>query len=235
MEPEEQIIRVAKRFEIAVSNFGRSCIDMDANEKAFQAWFASCVIQEFGISYVYREIHLWKKELFDLVPANDLTTKLQSGNELFPDVSVSWFPNIDARHSSTRDLGLKNPGIFLNEFSIVCELKVTGSTSKPTQPRQILNDIAKLYLFSAAHKKSSELVTDPYPLKCYMIILDNAKNGSGEFKKSYSTVKINNLLMDMDGIWEEYIPKPIIILISHEEHSAKVSILREFSEWITSA
>jgi hypothetical protein len=104
----------------------------------------------------------------------------ESGNELFPDVSVSWFPNIDVRHSSTRNLGLKNPGIFLNEFSIVCELKVTGSTSKPTQPRQILNDIAKLYLFSAAHKKSSELVTDPYPLQCYMIILDNAKNVARE-------------------------------------------------------
>ena len=107
MKPDVQIDRITKRFEIAVSNFGRSCIDMQANEKAFQAWYASCIVQEFGLSHVYREIHLGKSELFRLAPANELTKNLRKGNELFPDVSVSWLPNIDARHSSTRENRLR--------------------------------------------------------------------------------------------------------------------------------
>ena len=65
---------------------------MQANEKAFQAWYASSIIQEFGISHVYREIHLWKKELFFLAPPNRLTAKLEKGNELFPDRYIDGIP-----------------------------------------------------------------------------------------------------------------------------------------------
>jgi len=126
MKATEQIERISKRFEIALSNFGRSCLDMQANEKAFQAWYATCIIQEFGLSHVYREIHLWKSELFKLSRPNDITISLQKGNELFPDVSVSWFPDIDARHSSTRRSKLRQAGALLSEFAIISELKVTG-------------------------------------------------------------------------------------------------------------
>jgi hypothetical protein len=168
IKPEEQIDSIARRFEIAVSNFGRSCMEMNANEKAFPAWYASCVIQEFGLSHVYREIHLWKSELFELAPANELTESLEKGNELFPDVSVSWFPNVDVRHSSTREESLRWTGHFLNQFSILSELKVTGSTSNPTPPKQIKIDIAKLFVFSAAHKAHSENIGNSSPLRCYV-------------------------------------------------------------------
>jgi hypothetical protein len=233
MKPDEQIDRIANRFEIAVSNFGRSCIDMRANEKAFQAWYAACAIQEFGLSHVYREIHLWKPELFKLAPENELTKKLQKGNELFPDVSVSWFPNIDARHSSTREDKFRNAGAFLNEFSLISELKVTGSTSNPTPPRHVLSDIAKLFVFSAAHKSFSEKVSNSLPLRCYMVVLDNAKDKDGNFKGSYSESKIDRLLDKAKKHWADGVPKPGVILISPGQHAARVSLLRDFNEWIT--
>lgn len=67
----------------------RSAYDLSANEKAFQAWYAASVIQEFGLSRVYREIHLMKSELVELVPTHILKG-FERGNELFPDLSVSW-------------------------------------------------------------------------------------------------------------------------------------------------
>ena len=233
MKPEEQIDRISRRFEIAVSNFGRSCIELDANEKAFQAWYASCVTQEFGLSHVYREIHLWKSELFKLAPANELTKSLEKGHELFPDVSISWFPNVDASHSSTREEKLRRAGDFLHQFSILSELKVTGSTSNPTPPRQIKIDIAKLFVFLAAHKAHSENIGETFPLRCYMVVLDNAKNDRGECRKSYSRSKIDRTLEEnILHLWEVDIPKPRIILIGPGENSAKFSLLNEFRDWI---
>ena len=233
MKPDVQIDRITHRFEIAVSNFGRSCIDMRANEKALQAWYAACVIQEFGLSHVYREIHLWKPELFKLAPANDLTKKLREGNELLPDVSVSWFPNIDARHSSTREMKLREAGSFLSEFSLISELKVTGSTSNPTRPGEILKDIAKLFVFSAAHKSFSEMHRHTLPLRGYMVVLDNAKDKDGNFKRSYSESKIDRLLDKARKFWKDGVPKPCIVLITPGQHTARVSLLRDFKEWIT--
>lgn len=233
MKPDVQIDRITKRFEIAVSNFGRSCIDMQANEKAFQAWYASCIVQEFGLSHVYREIHLGKSELFRLAPANELTKNLRKGNELFPDVSVSWLPNIDARHSSTRENRLRKAGAFLSEFSLISELKVTGSTSRPTPPRDVLKDIAKLFVFSSAHKSFSELHSSNLPLRCYMVVLDNAKDKESNFKKSYSESKIDWLVDKARKSWKDGVPKPCVMLISPGQHTAKVSLLRGFKEWIT--
>jgi len=233
MKPDVQIDRITNRFEIAVSNFGRSCIDMQANEKAFQAWYASCIVQEFGLSHVYREIHLWKSELFKLARPNELTKNLRKGNELFPDVSVSWSPNIDARHSSTRGNTLREAGAFLSEFSLISELKVTGSTSRPTPPRDVLNDIAKLFVFSAAHRSFSKMHGNTLPLRCYMVVLDNAKDKDGNFKRSYSESKINRLVDKARKSWEDGVPKPCVILISPGQHAARVSLLRDFREWIT--
>jgi predicted nucleic acid-binding protein len=233
MKPDVQIDRITHRFEIAVSNFGRSCIDMRANEKAFQAWYAACVIQEFGLSHVYREIHLGKSELFRLAPPNELTKNLQEGNELLADVSVSWFPDIDARHSSTREKKLRKAGAFLREFSLISELKVTGSTLKPTPPRHVFNDIVKLFVFSAAHKSFSETHNNTLPLRCYMVVLDNAKDKDGNFKKSYSRSKIDRLVYKAKNSWKDGVPKPCVILISPGQHTTRVSLLRDFKEWIT--
>ena len=231
MNPEEQIKRISKRFEIALSNFGRSCMDMQANEKAFQAWYASCIIQEFGLSRVYREIHLWKSELFRLSHVNDMTKPLEKGNELFPDISVSWFPNIDARHSRTRINRLRQAGALLNEFAIISELKITGSTHNPTPPRAVFSDIAKLFIFSEAHDKYSDNSSNSFPLKCYMVVLDNARNMNGEFKNSYTKRKIVQIARKAHQYWTESVQKPDIALISNRENSAKLSILRDFFKW----
>jgi hypothetical protein len=222
MDPKEQIKRISNRFEIAVSNFGRSCIDMQANEKAFQAWYASCVIQEFGISHVYREIHLWKSDLSKLVADSEVAKNFLRGNELFPDVSVSWFPNIDARHSNTRDLSLRNAGAFLTQFSIISELKVTGSTIRSTSIKSIRNDILKLFIFSAAHRKFCDEDNKDLMLRCYMIILDNAKDRNGNFKNNYTEDKINDELEKVAIIWENDIPRPSIFLIAPGQYSSKV-------------
>jgi hypothetical protein len=232
MNPEEQIKRIAQRFEIAVSNFGRSCIDMQANEKAFQAWYASCVIQEFGVSHVYREIHLWKSELFALAPANELTKHLEKGHELFPDLSLSWFPNVDARHSSTRESKLREAGALLSEFAVVSELKVTGSTLSPTPAKGILTDLGKLFVFSEAHKVFSRKNGRNQPLKCYMVILDNAKDKEGGFKKCYPRKKLERIVENAEKCWNGSTPKPSIIHIAPGRYTARVSMLNEFSEWI---
>lgn len=231
MNSEEQLKRISNRFEIAVSNFGRSCIDLQSNEKAFQAWFASCVIQEFGISYVYREIHLGKAELLRLTPDNILKNRIKEGNELFPDLSISWSPNIDTRHSSTRKNNLRKAGAFLKKFCILSELKVTGSTSKPTPPRDIKNDIAKLFLFSAGHLYSPENQSSEHKLKCYMVILDNAKNIEAKFRKSFTKQKVDNIVEPIKKNWNNRVTKPDIILLSPGNNSFNVSILRRFTSW----
>lgn len=94
--------RDEERFEIAAGNFIRSCIDLQANEAAFQAWYATSVAAELGLARVYREIHVTRDGLAEIAPnamrLPDLTAK---GNEFFPDLSVSKIPAIDARHSAT--------------------------------------------------------------------------------------------------------------------------------------
>jgi len=230
MNPNEEIIRIVNRFEIAVSNFGQSCFDLQANEKAFQAWYASYVIQEFGISHVYREIHLWKSHLRELIPNSDVLGKYLSGNELFPDVSVSWYPNIDARHSNTRNDSFQNAGAFLNQFSIVSELKVTGSTLRSTPISSIINDIIKLYIFSAAHKEFNNENDKIFMLKCYMVILDNAKNNDG-FKNSYTRDRISSKLRKLKNIWKSDVQLPNVVLINPKKYSTNVSILRNLNEW----
>ena len=205
---------------------------MQANEKAFQAWYAACIIQEFGLSHVYREIHLWKSELFKLSRPNDITRPLQKGNELFPDVSVSWFPDIDARHSSTRKSELRPAGALLSEFAIISELKVIGSTLRPTPPKAIFDDIAKLFVFSEAHKVFSSRRRNPSPLKCYMVIFDNAINTIGEFKRNYTKAKVDLIAKKVLSLWRDSVPKPDIALISPGENSARLSLLKGFADWI---
>ena len=231
MKTKGQIERVTKRFEIALSNFGRSCIDLQANEKAFQAWYAACIIQEFGLSHVYREIHLWKSELFASSRPNEMTIALKKGNELFPDVSVSWLPDIDVRHSSTRDNNLRPAGALLSEFAIISELKVTGSTLHPTPPKAIFIDISKLFVFLEAHKIFTSDNGISSPLKCYMVILDNAKSSNGVFRKSYTKAKIDQIAETALNYWTDSVPKPDIALISSGENSARLSLLKNFTKW----
>ena len=137
------------RFEIAVENFFPSTFDLHANEAAYQAWYAASVIAEFGVSRVYREVHLSRRRLAELA-SPEIRVGFEKGTQLFPDLSVSWEEAIDVRHSSTRDDSLDAAGM-LDQFGIITEFKATASTGKPTQPAAIRRDIRKLGLFAEAH------------------------------------------------------------------------------------
>jgi hypothetical protein len=141
-------------------------------------------------------------------------------------------PDIDVRHSSTRGKDLKAAGALLCEFAIISELKVTGSTSNPTSPKAIISDISKLFIFSEAHHNYSQKHSKPNLLKCYMVIFDNAKNSNGLFKRTYTKNKIEKMLKEPLISWPDNILKPDLALIAPGENSAKLSLLRNLSNWI---
>lgn len=222
------LARLCKRFEIAAGNFGRSCIAMRANEKAFQAWYAACVIQEFGLSRVYREVHLWKEELFALAGTSPLTEALKEGNELFPDLSISWQPDIDARHSSTREELHKKAGEMLKQFGILSELKVTGSTGKATGPRAIRQDLAKLAVFAAAHRAST--AGEGNGLATYMVVLDNFCDGHGAACPHYEKERMNEVMKSVATEWPNGVLKPVVLLLLPQNGAAITTVYREFQE-----
>lgn len=195
---DEKMEKLTKRFEIAVRNFAHSCFNMKANESCFQAWFAAFVFQEFGFARVYREIHLDKKFLScELVEEEkrlfpkDFFEKC----ELFPDVSISYEPEIDVRHTLTRNKSSDKKDIkeFLQQFAIISEFKVTGSTSKRTGISAIKRDLQKLLLFSMVHSKKESSNS----LATYSIILDNNEHSNvinsegfiNDINKSFESIK----------------------------------------------
>jgi hypothetical protein len=209
-----ELDRLRKRFEIAAQNFGRSCISMKANEKAFQAWYAACVIQEFGLSRVYREVHLSKRFLKELIGDEAVATGIiEEGNELFPDLSVSWEPDVDARHSRTRTADLKHAGAMLQQFGILSELKVTGSTSIATSKAMLRKDLRKLAEFLTAYKAAKPLMDIPKRgLAAYLVVLDNfwkADKASPRFEEK----RMNEFLRRMADDWPTGIKKPDVLLI----------------------
>ena len=228
-----EIDRLCRRFEIAVANFGQSCIAMRANEKAFQAWFAASVIQEFGLSRVYREIHLAKKELLELTSDLEVPQRLREGNELFPDISVSWLPDIDARHSNTRDHNIRFIGDFLLKFAILTELKVTGSGGSSTPSQDIKTDLWKLGLFSLAHTRRKEVLggmTDQdNVLRTYMVIMDNhSKNGV--FRSAYSAARLKDIFASLSPRWPHHVIKPTVLVLGSSGERAKMAVYRNFEE-----
>ncbi|MBC7350611.1 MAG: hypothetical protein H5U05_11665 [Candidatus Aminicenantes bacterium] len=170
--------------------------------------------------------------MFELAPTNRMTRSMEKGNELFPDVSVSWLPDIDVRHSSTRENNLKPAGALLCEFAIISELKVTGSTLHPTPPKAILTDISKLFLFSEAHQNYTKNNNKLNELKCYMVVLDNARNAKGVFKKNYTKEKVEKILREPLVYWPDNVPKPDLAILSPGQNSAKFSLLKDLSYWV---
>ncbi len=207
LSASESLNRLRGRFEIAVSNFGRSCIAMQSNEKAFQGWFAACVIQEFGLSRVYREVHLDKKELFTGISDQLFVEDLRTGNELFPDLSISWEPDVDTRHTSNRDCSASE---MLSQMAIVSEFKVTGSTSVATPHVQILRDLQKLSLFSMAAGGHTSAV--PRGLATYMVVLDNFNARKPHLL--YAKERLATFISDLSKKWPVGIDRPTILLLS---------------------
>ena len=221
-----EISRLCRRYEIAVENFGRSCMSMRANEAAFQAWYAAAVIQEFGLARVYREIHLWQRDLLELAGSEDLAEQLGTGAELFPDLSVSWLPDIDARHSSTRDESVRSPGRMLHEFAIVSEFKVTGSTKTPTSPKMIRRDLAKLAVFAAAHRRAAP---HERPLATYMVVLDNHTNPEGSPRPHYGPDRMSHLLEVAAGLWDPGVTPPTVIALRPNGSQVVVDTYRKWT------
>jgi hypothetical protein len=201
--------RVTQRFEIAVTNFARSAFDLFANEKAFQAWYAASVIHEFGISRVYREIHLMKSQLDKLVGP---LPELEKGNELFPDLSVSWDEGIDARHTVARPPEL-NAGGMLSQLAVISELKVTGSTGKPTSPRAIRIDLTKLGVFAAAVDQVA-VSTGVFSrgLAPYLVVLDNHRLPGGRPSGRFGPDRFARLLSLVAESWPAVWPPPVVLV-----------------------
>lgn len=206
------LVRIRDRFEVAVGNFARSSFDLQANEKAFQAWYAASVIHEFGMSRVYREVHLNKRELKELVDPDTWSGVLDGGNEVLPDLCVSWEPAIDARHTAARPASL-DAGGMLRQLAIVSEFKVTGSTKSHTPPRHIRQDLMKLGLLTDAHLSAGS--ASARKLSCYLVILDN--HGAPESPKGhYGQRRMNPLLSKTWESWPERVPRPTVLVATHD-------------------
>ena len=201
---------------------------MKANERAFHAWYAACVIQEFGLARVYREVHYLKDDLFDLVGRRPATERLHEGNELFPDLSVSWEPDIDARHSATRAERLRKAGRMLREFGILSELKVTGSTRSATPPRDVMSDLVKLGVFAGAHAATPPAGgCEGRGLATYMVILDNFCHGEGGARPHYDVERIAELIRGAKRDWPGEWPMPTILVIRPGAVDAEVVTYRQ--------
>ena len=200
-----ELDRLKTRFEIAVENFFRSTFDLQANEAAYQAWYAASVIAEFGLSRVYREVHLSRRQLADLV-SPEILVGFEKGNELFPDLSVSWEEAVDARSTEARGDELDAAGM-LNQFGIITEFKATASTAKPTPPAAIKRDLRKLGLFAEAHAAKGT-----NPLATYMAILDNHRRADRTPASRYRRERMIELLERVAKNWPESAPKPVVLV-----------------------
>jgi hypothetical protein len=133
-ERTERVI-LTNRFISAWVSFCTSVVSLRSNESSFQAWFASRLIQEFGLARVYREINLDKRQIsrcFVAPKLEDLSPEFHrrlgmEGNDLVPDVCVSTRPYLDTRHTATRSTGLQDFTEIIKEMDIVTELKVATS------------------------------------------------------------------------------------------------------------
>ena len=221
--------RMCERFEIAVGNFGRSCISMRANEKAFQAWYAASVIQEFGLARVYREVHFWKSEIAPYLTDNPMFDFIRKGNEVFPDLSVSWEPDVDARHSSTRDDSVKCANKMIQQFGILSELKVTGSTGIATSLDALRQDLAKLAAFLMLHKNSNlESVESDSSLAAYMVILDNHQSEINRSSVADERTRVANFLDRTNQLWPVGTVKPYVLVVRLVASVTAVDTYRDF-------
>lgn len=175
---------LTNRFITAWVNFCTSVVALKSNEKSFQAWFASSLIQEFGLARVYREVNLDKasiKDCFSDPSLRELFPKLYSkldmdGNELFPDICISKSPNLDTRHPAARPKNTQEFKQIISEICISTELKVAASTYKATatQYNKIYYDVLKLGLIMNAARENEGL-----PL-CFACVLDNLEKAQPE-------------------------------------------------------
>lgn len=141
------------RFIASWLSFSIAARNLLSNEKSFQAWFAASLIQEFGFSRVYRELHIEKEQLRK--PCKSFrqafdTLNMHEGNEFIPDICIAREENVDTRHSATRDKGLRDIKNMLSKMSMITEFKVSASSKKATSFRSVRKDLLKLGLLGYA-------------------------------------------------------------------------------------
>ena len=61
--------------KLSVNSHRGQCLQ--ANEAAYQAWYAASVIAEFGVSRVYREVRLMRTQLAELVSPETLVGRVR--------------------------------------------------------------------------------------------------------------------------------------------------------------
>jgi hypothetical protein len=175
-KPNEQVV-LTNRFVTAWVNFCTSVVTLRSNESSFQAWFASHLIQEFGLARVYREILFDKKQisrcfvapkLEDLSPESHRDLHME-GHELKPDVCVSTRPYLDTRHTATRSTGVQDFIHIVKEIDIITELKVATSKEQASGTRfgYVYEDVQKLAVIMNAPRSNLGL-----PL-FFVCVLDN--------------------------------------------------------------
>ncbi len=158
LTPMSVLDRLTARFEIAVENFFRSAFDLQVNEAAYQAWYAASVIAEFGLSKVYREVHLIRSQLADLV-SPEIVVGFEKGNELVPDLSVSWEEAIDARHTQARP---PEPKVFVHGnpetdaiWSLLSEALAARGVDDGIRTLSVTNpQLSPKTTFTSAHNES---------------------------------------------------------------------------------
>ena len=208
---------VCVSFETALEEFGRLCFHLQANEAAFQAWYAACVMKEIDLSRVYREIIVRKDDL-ETHATRHLAALVKSKGELKADLAVSWDPKLDARHYCTRDPGLRAAGNMLRELAILTEFKVSASVSQDRGWGPLKEDLAKLGLFAsaaaAAGSRRSGLAT-------YMVQLDNRRQPEarqrdwGDYPHEWLGGEETEL-EKLRALWPENVVLPTLVVLRED-------------------
>lgn len=146
-------------------------------------------------------------------------SRFEKGNEFFPDLTVSWRPNIDARSSNTREGKLNSAGAMLLEFSILSELKVTGSTGKSTPGKHVTRDLAKLAVFAIAHQRAAQEAKGELAkrtIAMYLVVIDNYRRNNISSRHN-SKAQLRDLLSKFEPNWPSSISPPTVLLVTPSE------------------
>lgn len=162
----------ARAFRIAWAEFAATCSDTVAPEATYQTWLAHLLMQRIGLLHVVREVDFGARHLGDGV-AQRLRRQ-----HLMLDVVALRQPIVDLpRRSALTDPtlpeGAPNPrsGLArLQDFSIVCELKVSSTQVEGHDCSEVVYDFVKLSAILTAAE--SDYPGNPMPA-AFVAILGN--------------------------------------------------------------
>jgi len=162
----------AKAFEDAWRTMCETCWDTIAPEATYQAWLAHFVIEQLDLLRVVREVDFGARHL------GEAAQQHFSGSNLMVDVLVLREPivNLPRRAALGQKVlpgGDPNPrsGLErLKDFSVITELKVSGTQMGGLDSGEVLQDFRKLsYILDAAEDQYEE---NRLPA-AYVGVLDN--------------------------------------------------------------